>query len=188
MLGGLRRGGQALSAAPRRSDAILDATVITPAIPHMAAGFGAAGVALLVNGLLNALSLPACALFSAGMPVLWICLVLFVGGMTRSMQFTAFNTIAFADVPREQMNPANTRFSTAFPLARDWAWRWAPSRGAWASGWWARATGHAVRVAVVIVGLVSLLTCATACGWRTAPAIRWGGGPGRRTESRPSRR
>ena len=45
------------------------------------------------------------------------CAVLFVGGMTRSMQFTALNTIAFADVPQTAMSGANTLFSTAFQLA-----------------------------------------------------------------------
>jgi hypothetical protein len=40
-----------------------------------------------------------------------IAAVLFVGGLTRSMQFTALNTIGFADVPRPQMSGATTLFS-----------------------------------------------------------------------------
>jgi len=72
---------------------------------------------LLGNGLLNAAALAACALFTREASPALMCAVLFVGGMTRSMQFTTFNTIAFADVDRAQMNAANTLFSTAFQLA-----------------------------------------------------------------------
>lgn len=72
---------------------------------------------LVVNGALNALSIAACALFSADTALWLVGAVLFVGGMTRSMQFTALNTIAFADVPAPQMADANTLFSTAFQLA-----------------------------------------------------------------------
>ncbi len=43
--------------------------------------------------------------------------VLFLGGMSRSMQFTALNALAFADVPPERMNGANTLFSAVFQLA-----------------------------------------------------------------------
>jgi hypothetical protein len=50
-------------------------------------------------------------------PVWIICLLLFVGGLTRSMQFTAYNTIAFADIPQPRMAAANTLFSTAFQVA-----------------------------------------------------------------------
>lgn len=72
---------------------------------------------LIVNGALNAASIAACALFAPGMPLWLTCAILFVGGMTRSMQFTALNTIAFADIPGPGMADANTLFSTAFQLA-----------------------------------------------------------------------
>jgi hypothetical protein len=38
---------------------------------------------------------------------------LFVGGMTRSMQFTALSTLAFAEVPADTMSGANTLFNMA---------------------------------------------------------------------------
>lgn len=72
---------------------------------------------LVGNGLLNAACIAACALIGPGVPLPAIALVLFLGGMTRSMQFTASNTIAFADVPEAEMNDANTLFSTALQLA-----------------------------------------------------------------------
>lgn len=63
---------------------------------------------LLVNGSLTAFTLWACALLSPSTPRVLIIVVLFAGGLCRSMQFTALNTIAFADVPQDQMTPANT--------------------------------------------------------------------------------
>lgn len=72
---------------------------------------------LVGNGLLNALCIAACAMIGPDMPMPAIAALLFVGGVTRSMQFTAFNSIAFADVPEKDMNAANTLFSTALQLA-----------------------------------------------------------------------
>ncbi|WP_068079483.1 MFS transporter [Novosphingobium rosa] len=72
---------------------------------------------LIGNGALNATSIAACALFAPSMPLWLTCVILFIGGMTRSMQFTALNTIAFADIPGAGMADANTLFSTAFQLA-----------------------------------------------------------------------
>jgi hypothetical protein len=46
-----------------------------------------------------------------------ILFILFVGGLSRSMQFTAFNTLGFADVPKEQMSDASTLFSMFFQLS-----------------------------------------------------------------------
>ncbi|MBB4567077.1 MFS transporter [Rhizobium leucaenae] len=71
---------------------------------------------LVVNGILNAIFIAACALFSADTPLWFIIPVLFIGGMCRSMHFTALNTIAFADIPPQQMTGANTLFSTAFQV------------------------------------------------------------------------
>ncbi|TKI03741.1 MFS transporter [Martelella alba] len=72
---------------------------------------------LVINGLLNATLIGICALFSSQIPLWLICVVLFLGGMARSMQFTALNTIAFSDVPQAQMSDANTLFSMAIQLA-----------------------------------------------------------------------
>ncbi len=72
---------------------------------------------LIGNGAMNAASIAACALFAPAMPLWLTCVILFIGGLTRSMQFTALNTIAFADIPKAGMADANTLFSTAFQLA-----------------------------------------------------------------------
>ncbi len=72
---------------------------------------------LVVNGLLNAAAIASCAAIDRTMPLAVICGILFLGGMIRSMQFTALNTIAFADIPRQEISAANTLFSVAFQLA-----------------------------------------------------------------------
>lgn len=63
---------------------------------------------ITVNGVLSSLSLAACALFAPGIGVCCVAVVLFLGGMSRSMQFTAINTLQFADVPQAEMGSANT--------------------------------------------------------------------------------
>ncbi|MCO4156977.1 MFS transporter [Citrobacter amalonaticus] len=72
---------------------------------------------LLINGALNVLALLACALITPSTPVWLILLVLYLGGVFRSIQFTGISTLAFADVPSAQMSYANTLFSTATQLA-----------------------------------------------------------------------
>jgi EmrB/QacA subfamily drug resistance transporter len=71
---------------------------------------------LVVNGILNAIFITACALFSPESSWWLMMPIMFIGGMCRSMHFTALNTIAFADIPPQQMTGANTLFSTAFQV------------------------------------------------------------------------
>lgn len=66
---------------------------------------------LVVNGLLVALGFALCALLQPHTPLPVIAVLLFFTGMTRSLQFTAYNTIGFADVPKENMRDATTLFS-----------------------------------------------------------------------------
>ena len=72
---------------------------------------------LLINGALNVCSLLACALLTPQTPLWAIMLILYLGGVFRSIQFTGVSTLAFADVPAAQMSDANTLFSTASQLA-----------------------------------------------------------------------
>jgi EmrB/QacA subfamily drug resistance transporter len=72
---------------------------------------------LIGNGLLNAIMIAVYALPGPQTSVLVIAVLLFVGGTFRSMQFTALNAIAFADVPQPQMSSANTMFSAVFQVA-----------------------------------------------------------------------
>lgn len=72
---------------------------------------------LLINGVLNILALLACAFLTSQTPVWVTFILLYLGGVFRSIQFTGVSTLAFADVPAAQMSYANTLFSTATQLA-----------------------------------------------------------------------
>jgi MFS family permease len=72
---------------------------------------------LTVNGALAAVSLAACAVFDTSTAVWSVALVLFLGGLSRSLQFTALNTLQFADVPQAEMGPANTLSNLAQQLS-----------------------------------------------------------------------
>jgi EmrB/QacA subfamily drug resistance transporter len=72
---------------------------------------------LLWNGVLTTLSILACATLDPQTPAIVIAVVLLAGGAFRSMQFTALQTIAFADVPKEHVNGANTLATTAMQLS-----------------------------------------------------------------------
>jgi EmrB/QacA subfamily drug resistance transporter len=66
---------------------------------------------LFANGIACALLLAACAAFRPSWPVAAIYAVLVTSGCLRSLQFTAFNTIAYADVPTARMSAATTLYS-----------------------------------------------------------------------------
>jgi len=85
---------------------------------------------LLVNGGLNAACIFGCALLTPATPVLVIAALLFASGLTRSMQFTALNTLAFADVPENWMSGANTLFNMVQQLGMAMGSPWAR----WRSG------------------------------------------------------
>jgi EmrB/QacA subfamily drug resistance transporter len=61
---------------------------------------------LIVSGVIGSGAIAACALLTATTPMWVTGAVLLVAGLTRSMQFTAINTIAFADVTPAQRGSA----------------------------------------------------------------------------------
>jgi fucose permease len=63
---------------------------------------------VVVNGLLGAISIAACGLLTPDWSITFICAVLVFAGMTRSMQFTSLNTLAFADIPAPARASATT--------------------------------------------------------------------------------
>jgi EmrB/QacA subfamily drug resistance transporter len=73
---------------------------------------------LIVNGVLAAVLLAACAAFTADWPVPAIFIVLAIGGVTRALQFTSMATLAFADVPQEKLAPATAMSGTAQQLGQ----------------------------------------------------------------------
>jgi Major Facilitator Superfamily len=56
-------------------------------------------------------------LLTAGTPIALTCALLVFGGMARSVGFTAYNTLAFADIPPGDLPAANTLSSTVQQVA-----------------------------------------------------------------------
>jgi MFS family permease len=72
---------------------------------------------MMINALVSAVFLAACALFTVTTPLLLIMIILVVGGFFRSLQFTAINTVAYAEVEPVQMSRATTLVSVNQQLA-----------------------------------------------------------------------
>jgi len=68
---------------------------------------------LVVNALVSAALVAACATFTPGVSFAWIVGVLIVGGFFRSLEFTSLNTIAYADVDNRRMSRATSLVAVA---------------------------------------------------------------------------
>ena len=84
---------------------------------------------LVYNSLISAAFLAACASFVPGMPFAAMIVILIAGGFFRSLQFTAINTIAYAEIeprlsaarPPSSRSASNWRSRPASPSARWWS-------------------------------------------------------------------
>jgi EmrB/QacA subfamily drug resistance transporter len=72
---------------------------------------------MTINAVVSSVFLAACALFTVGTPLLLIAIILVVGGFFRSLQFTAINTVAYAEIEPAQMSRATTLVSVNQQLA-----------------------------------------------------------------------
>src|SRR6266498_3158938 len=68
---------------------------------------------LVVNALVSAMLVAACATFTPGVSFAWIVGILIVGGFFRSLEFTSLNTIAYADVDNRRMSRATSLVAVA---------------------------------------------------------------------------
>jgi len=73
--------------------------------------FGFRGV-LIWNGILSSLLYATCAAFRQNWPHWSLFLVLAICGSSMSLQFTAYNTVAYDDVPPERTAAANSFYTT----------------------------------------------------------------------------
>ncbi len=87
------------------------ALLMKPVAPPLLRRFGFRNV-LTLNGALAAAFIALCASFRPGWPGLVLDGILFISGFFRSLQFTAFNAIAYGDVARARMSAATTLYST----------------------------------------------------------------------------
>jgi EmrB/QacA subfamily drug resistance transporter len=72
---------------------------------------------LLVNGLMACLLLAATGFFRAETPQALIMAVLFAAGVFRSLQFTAVNALAYADIEAAQLSKATSLYAAAQQLS-----------------------------------------------------------------------
>jgi EmrB/QacA subfamily drug resistance transporter len=118
---------------------------------------------LLWNGLISALLLSAAAAFRPDWPMMAIYVVLLLGGFFRSLQFTAYNTLAYADISRTAMSAATSLYSTMQQISLTLG----ISVGAAALEVSTRMAGHArpaltdYSIAFLVVGFASLLAAPT---------------------------
>jgi EmrB/QacA subfamily drug resistance transporter len=72
---------------------------------------------MVIDAVVSSVFLAACALFTQSTPLLLIMIILVVGGFFRSLQFTAINTVAYAEVEPAEMSRATTLVSVNQQLA-----------------------------------------------------------------------
>ena len=89
---------------------------IKPATTPLLRRFGFRAV-IVTASTASAMSMALMALLSSSTPVWLVIALLTVSGVARSAGFTAYNTIAFADVERAEMTDANTLASTMQQVA-----------------------------------------------------------------------
>ena len=73
---------------------------------------------LLLNAVISSILLAAIAAFRPSWPQFALYAVLLTGGFFRSLQFTAYNALAYADIPRERMSAATSLYSTIQQLSQ----------------------------------------------------------------------
>ena len=83
---------------------------VKPATQWVMRRFGFRNV-LSINGIACAATLALYAAFRPAWPAAALYGVLVLGGMLRSIQFTAYNAVAYADVPPSRMSAATTLYS-----------------------------------------------------------------------------
>jgi MFS family permease len=103
--------------------AINSAPFLLPLFFQLVLGYNAfhAGLLLLAlfagNLLMKTSTTRTLRVFDTNTAVWSVALVLFLGGLSRSLQFTALNTLQFADVPQCEMGAANTLSNLAQQLS-----------------------------------------------------------------------
>ncbi len=94
----------------------LGAFAMKPLVRPVLRRFGFRRV-LLVNGAIAAALVAAMALVSVAWPLAIIFALLAAGGLSRSLQFTSLNTLAFADVAPARLGAATSFYGTTQQLA-----------------------------------------------------------------------
>ena len=72
---------------------------------------------LIVNGVITAVSMAACAWLSPATAAWLVCAILFLHGALRSLEFTCLTTLAYSEIPSEHMSRANGFLSAVMQLS-----------------------------------------------------------------------
>ena len=72
---------------------------------------------LMVNGIAASVMMAVNGLFYASMPFVLMLIILWLGGLLRSMQFTSLNSIAYADISSEDIGRANGLYTVVQQLS-----------------------------------------------------------------------
>ncbi|WP_243061709.1 MFS transporter [Humibacter sp. RRB41] len=89
---------------------------IKPATTPLIRRFGFKNV-IVGSNLIGAIVYVGCVFIDPATPIWLIAVLLFLSGVFRSIGFSGYNSLQFADVPTEQMAPANTLASTMQQVA-----------------------------------------------------------------------
>ena len=73
---------------------------------------------LFTNAIISAVMLAAIGAFRPSWPNLAFYAILLTGGFFRSLSFTAYNALGYADIPRERMSSATSLYSTIQQLSQ----------------------------------------------------------------------
>ncbi len=90
--------------------------VIKPATTPLLMRFGFRPV-LIVSTAGAVITMALATMLTASTPLVFVLVLLFLSGVTRSVGFTVYNTMSFADVPDLEMSEANTLASTVQQVA-----------------------------------------------------------------------
>ena len=94
----------------------IGAIIMKPAAQRALRAFGFRAT-LFWNAIASAGGVALCAAFRSWWPLAGIYGGLILGGFLRSLQFTAYNTIAYADIPRARMSAATSLYATIQQLS-----------------------------------------------------------------------
>ena len=72
---------------------------------------------LIANALISASFATLPALFTAATPAALIAAIFFIGGLSRSLQFTSINTVSYADIPPDDLSRATSFASVVQELS-----------------------------------------------------------------------
>ena len=123
---------------------------------------------MTINALVSTVFLAACALFTVHTPLLLIMIILVVGGFFRSLQFTAINTVAYAEIEPAQMSRATTLVSVNQQLAIS-AGVAAGAFSVESTMWWRHATALDASMFAPAFVVVSIISAGSAWFFRQMP-------------------